>query len=143
MHSNVETVADLAVGDEAPGFEVPDLSVEDFVKYAGASGDFTRLHYDKEFAQAAGQEDIIAQGMLLAGFGARLVTDWLGHRRVRAFSTQFNAAVTVGETVTVSGEVTDKHEQADEVLVEVEFAVDGDEETALTGTATAAFEPAE
>jgi acyl dehydratase len=133
----------VAVGDEAPGFTVEALSIEDFVRYAGASGDFNRLHYDEAFAKRSGQDGVIAQGMLLAGYASRLVTDWLGHRYVRSFTTQFEAAVGEGEAVTVAGEVVDVTHADGETTVEVTVTVDGDDATALTGTATAIYPAAE
>jgi acyl dehydratase len=139
MPEDVLSADDFAVGDDAPRFTVSELSIEDFVRYAGASGDFNRLHYDEAFAKRSGQDGVIAQGMLLAGYASRLVTDWLGHHHVRSFSTQFEAAVGAGESVTVAGEVVDVTRADGETTVEVEFAVDGDDRTALTGTATAVY----
>jgi len=37
---------DVKEGDELRPFTVENLTRGDFVKYAGASGDFTPLHYD-------------------------------------------------------------------------------------------------
>ena len=37
---------------------------QQLVKYAGASGDYYQIHYDKDFAQGTGLEDIILHGAL-------------------------------------------------------------------------------
>jgi hypothetical protein len=44
---------DLAVGDSA-SMQVSGLGLADFVRYAGASGDFTPFHYDREYAREEG-----------------------------------------------------------------------------------------
>lgn len=45
------------------------LTRTDFVKYAGASGDFTRIHYDEPFVVPHTESDsVFAMGMLLAGY---------------------------------------------------------------------------
>ena len=55
--------APIAVGDAPAPRVVGPLSVADFVRYAGASGDFNPLHYDETIARAAGFESVFAQGM--------------------------------------------------------------------------------
>ena len=42
----------VKVGDEVPSLSIK-VSRHDFVRYAGASGDFVPLHYDQTFAEAA------------------------------------------------------------------------------------------
>lgn len=64
------------------GTELPALSKEPssqtLVKYAGASGDFYQIHYDKDYAQATGLPGVILHGLLKTGYVGQLVTDWLG-----------------------------------------------------------------
>ncbi len=43
----VRTVDGLEPGDAGPTVVVPDLERQQFVKYAGASGDFNPIHYDE------------------------------------------------------------------------------------------------
>ena len=45
---------DLAVGTEGPPLEDGPLTVTDFVRYQGASGDMNPIHHDTGFAQKAG-----------------------------------------------------------------------------------------
>lgn len=128
----------VGVGDTGPTVVVEDLSRRDFVKYAGASGDFARIHYDEPFARAAGYPSVFGQGMLTAGFASTLVTDWFGIEHVRRFKTRFSAQVWPGDTVRVTGEVTDVTPADDHVVVDVAFeAVTQDGSTVLTGDATA------
>ena len=50
------------------------------VKFAGASGDYYQIHYDKDFAQANGLPGVIIHGWLTLSFLGQLVTDWIGER---------------------------------------------------------------
>lgn len=132
------TAETVAIGDEGPTVVAEELSREDFVKYAGASGDFARIHYDEPFAKAAGYPSVFGQGMLTAGFASTLVTDWFGIEHVRRFKTRFSAQVWPGDTVRVTGEVTDVTPEEDHVVVDVAFeATTEDGSTVLTGDATA------
>ena len=98
---------DVKVGDIGPEVVVEDVQREDFVKYAGASGDFNPIHYDEPYATAAGNPSVFGQGMLTAGYAASMVADWFGVGNVIRFKVRFRAQLWPGDTVTVSGEVTD------------------------------------
>lgn len=139
--SNVPTPPaseDISVGEEGEPVEVEELGVQQFVRYAGASGDFTPLHYEESFAQVAGHDTVIAQGMLLAGYASQFVTDWFGQPQIETFDTRFSAPVEAGKGVTVSGEVVNKQIEGGSVTIDIEFRVVADDGTeALTGTATA------
>lgn len=127
-------------GDSGPELVVPDLQRKDFVKYAGASGDFNRIHYDEPYAHAAGYDSVIGQGMLTAGYVSRMITDWFGLAAIRQFSTRFQAQVRPGDTLTVSGTVTDVSGGSCPTT-EAELAVTNQTgATVLTGTVTASNE---
>lgn len=103
----VESPADVEVGDSGPTVIVEDLVPQDFVRYAGASGDFNPIHYDEQYARAMGNPGVFGQGMLTAGHAGHLVADWFGLDALRRFRTRFTARVWPGDTLTVGGEVTD------------------------------------
>lgn len=129
---------DVSVGDEGPSLTVEDLDRTDFVRYAGASGDFTPLHFDEPHARSAGYGGVFAQGMLIAGIASRFVTDWFGVRQIRRFRTRFEDQVWPGESVSVSGHLTGKVNDGRSVELEVEFSVSADDgRTVLTGDAVA------
>lgn len=138
-HTEGSLTADADVGDTLPELTVEDIGLEEFVQYAGASGDFTPLHYDEDTAREASYEEPIAQGMLLAGYAATAVTEWAGRRALRSFTTRFSDTVPAGTTVIVTGEITDRRQADGETVFEVEFVVrtNGGVE-ALTGSATVA-----
>ncbi|MGQ3412527.1 FAS1-like dehydratase domain-containing protein [Natrinema sp. LN54] len=135
----VRTAADLAVGDAGPTVVVEDLERKQFVKYAGASGDFNPIHYDEPYATAAGNESVFGQGMFTAGVASRVVTDWFDLRDVTSFGVRFQSRVFPGDTVVATGEVVDVDRESGTVETELEAST-ADGETLLTGTATAALE---
>ncbi|QCS43976.1 MaoC family dehydratase N-terminal domain-containing protein [Natrinema versiforme] len=135
----VRTAADLAVGDTGPTVVVEDLDRKQFVKYAGASGDFNPIHYDEPYATAAGNESVFGQGMFTAGVASRVVTDWFDLAAVSSFGVRFQSRVFPGDTVVATGEVVDVDRDSGTVETELEAST-ADGETLLTGTATAALE---
>ena len=78
------------------------------VRYAGASGDFTPIHYDPGVLASAGYDRFFAMGMLVAGRLGALVVSTFGDDAVRSFSVRFRKRSWVGEDVTVALEPTDE-----------------------------------
>jgi peroxisomal enoyl-CoA hydratase 2 len=138
-YKNALSPDDISVGDTSPVVKVEDVGRIDFVKYAGASGDFNPIHISEPYAKQVGEESVFGQGMLTAGIAAHMVADWLGLKNVRTFRTRFVSRLWPDDTVTVSGEVTDKEQKGGETLVEVEFSVETEKETLITGSATASL----
>ncbi|MFD1514237.1 MaoC/PaaZ C-terminal domain-containing protein [Halomarina rubra] len=121
----------LAEGDVGPTVTVGPFARQDFVRYAGASGDFNPIHYDEPFATVAGHRGVFGQGMLTAGVAAHAVTDFVGVDRVRSFGVRFRSRVWPGDTVTARTVVAD-----DDCVLDVSVERERDGETVLTGTAT-------
>ncbi|MGD0074093.1 MAG: MaoC/PaaZ C-terminal domain-containing protein [Candidatus Binataceae bacterium] len=112
----------VKVGDEVPSLSIK-VSRPDFVRYAGASGDFVPLHYDQTFAEAAGRGTVFAQGMFTAGLLSHCLTDYVGAGNVRNFRTRFATIVWPDDTVTCRGKITKKYENAGERLIEGDLEV--------------------
>ena len=68
---------DLAVGDVV-GTRTLELDRPRLVRYAGASGDFNRIHWDEAFATGVGLPSVIVHGMLTMGAAVGVVEDWAG-----------------------------------------------------------------
>ncbi|HLH69192.1 MAG TPA: MaoC/PaaZ C-terminal domain-containing protein [Candidatus Dormibacteraeota bacterium] len=93
-----------------PGLELPERvehpTTRQLVQYAGASGDFYEIHYDQEFARAAGLPGVVLHGLLKAAFLARLVTSWAGDRaRLRAFEVSYRGLDLPGRPLRCRGVV--------------------------------------
>jgi acyl dehydratase len=134
------TFDSISEGDEAPALEVGPLTRTNFVRYAGASGDFNPMHHDDTIATQVGNPSVFGHGMLTAGLLARVLKDWFGPEALRRFQMRFSKQVWPGDTLTCTAKVTGKREEDGQKLVDVECAVtnqDGVE--VLTGTATAAL----
>jgi len=128
----------LQVGDAAPPLVVERLTRTNFVRYAGASGDFNPMHHDDTIATKVGNPSVFGHGMLTAGLMARVVKDWFGPTALRRFQVRFSKQVWPGDTLTCTATVTAKREEDGDRLVDVACAVtnqDGVE--VLSGTATA------
>jgi acyl dehydratase len=129
----------LAVGTEAPPLVVENLTRTNFVRYAGASGDFNPMHHDDTIATQVGNPSVFGHGMLTAGLMARVVKDWFGPEAIRRFQVRFAKQVWPGDTITFAAKVTAKREDDGQKLVDLEcVATNQDGVEVLTGTATAA-----
>jgi acyl dehydratase len=114
------------------------LTVTDFVRYQGASGDMNPIHHDEGFAKSAGFPSVFAVGMLNAGLLGTYLTDTFGAANVRKLKVQFRAQVWPGDELTF--EVTDITERVGDdgtALLDIETVVTrqtGD--VAIKGSAT-------
>src|SRR3972149_11429871 len=68
---------DIQVGSEIPALVKYPTTMQ-LVKYAGASGDYYQIHYDKDIALANGLPGVIVHGWLTLSFLGQMLTDWLG-----------------------------------------------------------------
>ena len=120
---DVKYLDPLKVGDSIPTIVIDGVSRPDFVRYAGASGDFVPLHYDQTFVEAAGIPTVFAQGMWTAGCLSRCLTDYAGAGNVRRFKVRFSRQVWPGDTLTCRGTVTNKTDRNGERVVEGDVEV--------------------
>ena len=80
---------------------VEQLSRRHIAEYAGASGDFNRVHTDEAFAvHEAGRPSVIAHGMLTMGLTATFLTQLIGHGALVTFGGRFRAPVLPGQRLT-------------------------------------------
>lgn len=110
----------MVTGEDGPRTKVGELSVVDFVRYAGASGDFNPIHFDPHFAATAGAPDVFAQGMLSAGILGHYIADWVGRDHVRRLRFRFLDRVWPHQALQCGGLVKAVREEGDEVVVDVE-----------------------
>jgi acyl dehydratase len=111
--------------DVEEGKEIPQLvknpTTQQLVKWAGASGDYYQIHYDKDFALAAGLPGVIVHGRLKSSFLGQLLSDWVGEEGwVKKISVQHRGMDFPGEQLTCKGTVTKKYIQDGEHIVELE-----------------------
>jgi acyl dehydratase len=131
---------DVKEGDALPEVRVDKLTRTDFVRYAGASGDFNPIHHDQTFAEASGNPTVFAMGMLNASILSRVVTAFAGRPGVRRYKVRFATRAWPGDDVICRGRVTRKVQDNGERLVEGELeAVNQKGETLISGSFVAAL----
>ncbi|MBM3926095.1 MAG: dehydratase [SAR202 cluster bacterium] len=131
--------------DVKEGMEIPTLvkhpSTRQLVRYAGVSGDFYEIHYDKDFAISTGLDGVILHGALKQAFLGQLMTDWIGeHGTLRKLGAQYRGMDRPGDTLLCKGRVTKKYVKGGEHLVDCEVWVENQKGEKFTpGVATAAL----
>jgi acyl dehydratase len=79
------------------------ITTTQLVMYAGASGDFNRIHYDHPFAVQAGLGGVLAHGMLTMAFAASSAVEAFGPSKwISRIDARFTSPVRVGEVVEVT-----------------------------------------
>ncbi len=109
---------DVAVGNEiSPLVKQP--TTRQLVMWAGASGDYNPIHYDKDYAQNQGLPGVIVHGQLVVSFLGQLMTDWIGEQgMVKKLSCSYRGMNFPGETIICKGKVSKKRVDGGEHYVE-------------------------
>ncbi len=108
------------------------------VRYAGASGDFYEIHYDKDYALGNGLPGPILHGALKSAFMGQLLTDWIREGgTLRRLTCQYRGMDVPGDAMTASGKVTRKYQEEGLCLVDCEIWLEnGSGERTTLGSAT-------
>ncbi|MDA1218715.1 MAG: MaoC/PaaZ C-terminal domain-containing protein [Chloroflexi bacterium] len=128
--------------DVIDGMELPSLvknpTTRQLVQYAGASGDFYEIHYDKDFAQETGLSGVIIHGALKSAFLGQLMTDWIGPLgTLKRLSCQYRGMDYPNQPITAKGTVTRKYQEGEQNLVDCTIWLENPAgENTTPGTAT-------
>jgi len=106
----------VAAGDEMPTDTVGPMTRTDFVRYAGASGDFHPLHHDEDYARKAGLPSVFGMGLLHAGMLGHHLACWVGPVNIRRLGVRFTGQVWPGDLLTIAGRI-DRTEDVDGLLL--------------------------
>jgi acyl dehydratase len=111
------------------------------VMWAGASGDYYAIHYDKDFAQSKGLPGVIVHGQLVAAFLGQLITDWIGEQgNLKKFSCSYRGMNFPNETIACRGKVSKKYIENGENYIECQVWAENDKgEKTVTGKAIIAL----
>ena len=113
--------------DIEPGQDIPHQVKETFtskslVKWAAAARDFYEIHYDKDFARAAGMPDVIAHGPNKLALLERMLQEWMGEQgRLHKITVTHKASNFPGETLICKGKITKKYVKDGKNFVECEI----------------------
>ena len=130
----------LKVGDEIPSLKIPPVSRHTLALYCGASGDHNPIHVDLDYAKSAGLDDVIAHGMLSAGYLARMLIGWVPQSAIRSMNNRFTAMTNIGDSVTCTGKVVEKFEKGNEKLLRLEMQAHTPEAQTIIAEAVIALE---
>lgn len=103
----------LTVGDDIGSYGPIAMSIEDSVRWAAASGDFTPFHFDPQAATDRGFEGPVVHGPWKAAMLRGLVQRWLGRVVLRSFSADYLAPDLLGEPMVFGGNVVGVGETTD------------------------------
>ena len=118
------TFDSINVGDALPSLTKPPITEIQLVRYSGASGDFNPIHTVHQAGVDSGNGGVITHGMVITGFVAEMITNWVRPDQVRKYGVRFTGISRPGDEITVSGKVVEKFEVDGEqrVRCEVEAA---------------------
>ncbi len=107
------------------------------VMWAGASGDYNAIHYDKDYAIHKGLPGIIVHGQLVGAFLGQMLTDWAGDKgNLRKLSLSYKGMNFPGETLICKGKILKKHIEDNQHLITLKIWVENPrKEKTLTGMA--------
>jgi len=109
---------DIDVGDEITPL-VKQPTTTQLVMWAGASGDYNPIHYDKDFAQSRGLSGVIVPGQLIGAFLGQLMTDWIGEGgTLTKLNCSYKGMSYPGEALNLKGKVTKKYVEDERHYVE-------------------------
>lgn len=108
---NSYTMAELTVGT-SEGFQAT-LTQSMMDAFRALSGDLNPLHCDSDYAQKNGYPSPVAYGMLVASLLSRLAGVYLPGENslLQSVNVKFHAPSFVGDTLAVTGTVTEKYDE--------------------------------
>lgn len=115
------------------GLELPaktfKVTREDLIRYAGASLDFNKIHWNERVAKAVGLPNVIAHGMFTMGKCIQIVTDWIDNpAKVVDYQVRFASPVVVpddddGATVEVTAKIIESTDN--KIKIDIQARSDG------------------
>jgi acyl dehydratase len=107
------------------------------VMWAGASGDYNAIHYDKDHALHRGLPGIIVHGQLVGAFLGQMLTDWAGDKgNLKKLSLSYKGMNFPGEILICQGKIVKKYFEDNQHLITLRIWVENPRsEKTLTGMA--------
>ena len=115
---------DVVEDSEIPAM-VKQPTTRQLVMWAGVSGDYNPIHYDKDFAHSKGLPGVIVHGQLVGCFLGQLITDWIGRQGVvKKLSLSYRSMNFPGEQLSCRGSVIKKYVEDGEHCIECSLWVE-------------------
>jgi acyl dehydratase len=130
----------LEVGREIPSL-VKHPTTQQLVMWAGASGDYNPIHYDKDFAMSKNLPGVVVHGQMVTAFMGQMLSDWMGVRgSLRKLSVSYKGMNFPGDTITCRGVVNAKSSHGGKQLVTLDVWVENPKgEKTVVGTGVVEF----
>ena len=131
--------------DVQEGTEITPLkknaSTQQLVRWAGASGDFYQIHYDKDFALNNDLPGQIIHGALKSAWLGQLLGDWVGEQgMIKSYGCSYRGMDVPDDALICKGSVTKKYVEGDEHLVACDVWLENSKgEKTTPGTAVVAL----
>ena len=120
-------------GEELEGFSL-DLTATRMAAQVSGTQDFYPVHYDGDFARAAGHKNIFVNTAFIRGCLCRVATDWMGAEGfLKSLASQMRRPNFTGETISARGRVKKK---GPEGRVDLELWIENAGEVTVPATAT-------
>lgn len=111
---------DVEVGDELPGYDM-DIDARRMVLQLSGSQDHYPVHFDRDFARAAGHEEVFMSSGFTEAALVRVVTDWMGDGGwLRKLRLELRRQNRIGDTMVCKGRVAEKYLKDGDHYVECE-----------------------
>ncbi|MEN3538072.1 MaoC family dehydratase [Microbispora sp. ZYX-F-249] len=116
---NGRTYDEVSLGEELPALPIP-LTRTLIVATAIASRDYQDVHHDPGLAVERGSKDVFMNILTTNGLVDRYVTEWAGPAAVvKAIKIRLGVPNYPGDTMTLTGTVTAKHDEDRRVEIAV------------------------
>jgi len=116
---NTYTYDEISIGDEESfTVTITDAMMKSFLEI---TGDVNPLHNDEDYAGKSGYPGRVVYGMLTASFLSTLAGVYLPGERslIQTVETKMAKPVYIGDTLTISGKVTEKHDSFSLIILKV------------------------
>jgi hydroxyacyl-ACP dehydratase HTD2-like protein with hotdog domain len=130
-------VADFDLGHELGPWRRATPSAAVIRRYAATADIAEPLFTNTSAARGLGYRGVVVPGPMLAAFMEQFVRRELPGWRIERLSGTFRVPTITGDTIVLSGVITERHELADGERIVSDLVIEhGDGERAVTGTAT-------
>ena len=116
-------ITNIIVGYEIPEVIIEPLQQQDLIKYAKASGDYNPIHFDKNFANNIGLDNVIVHGMLIMAHLGKSIANSMTIPYLKHFSVQFSSITTLGEKLICSGQVIKIEKDKEKKIISLNLKV--------------------
>lgn len=127
----------IEVGEAIPPVAKGPVTSELMIRWAAGSGDFSPIHYDKDWALSQGLPGTVIAGPMKAAMLAHYLTNWAGSlSALKSLRCRYRGMDLPGDTLTLYGKVTAKEITKDggQIVCDI-WTQNQRDETTTTGVA--------